>query len=136
MKYSIGLLILLTLTSCREIQDKPQSTIENTQGTEVISKANYPEELVEILHAHGGLDQWKSLKSLVYEIPKTNFNEVHTIDLYSRKDRVDTPAYTMGFDGEDVWLEDKDEVYEGDPVFYHNLMFYFYAMPFVLADEG
>ena len=42
----------------------------------------------------------------------------------------------MGFDGNDVWIEDPDNKYEGDPVFYHNLMFYFYAMPFVLADDG
>jgi hypothetical protein len=44
--------------------------------------------------------------------------------------------YTMGYDGENVWILDPEGVYKGDPVFYHNLMFYFYAMPFVLADDG
>ena len=42
----------------------------------------------------------------------------------------------MGFDGNDVWILDPLKVYKGDPIFYHNLMFYFYAMPFVLADDG
>ena len=41
----------------------------------------------------------------------------------------------MGFNGAEVWVE-ADTTYKGDPEFYHNLMFYFYAMPFVLADPG
>lgn len=31
---------------------------------------------------------------------------------------------------------DPDNSYEGNPAVYHNLMFYFYAMPFVFADDG
>ena len=136
MKIINTLFLLLALTACREQPEKPQSSHENIQDIVEVSRTNYPEELVKILNAHGGLDQWRSMKSLVYEIPKSNYSEVHTIDLYSRKDRVDTPDYSMGFDGKKVWLEDAKKLYEGDPVFYHNLMFYFYAMPFVLADDG
>lgn len=33
-------------------------------------------------------------------------------------------------------MADEKESYKGDPIFYHNLMFYFYSMPFVLADDG
>ncbi|MGJ8667717.1 MAG: DUF6503 family protein [Patiriisocius sp.] len=33
-------------------------------------------------------------------------------------------------------LENEKGSYEGNARFYHNLMFYFYAMPFVLADDG
>ena len=46
------------------------------------------------------------------------------------------PAITMGSEGKTIWLHDEKEAYKGDPVFYHNLMFYFYAMPFVLSDDG
>lgn len=47
------------------------------------------------------------------------------------------PKYSMGFDGKEVWLTQEEEgAYKGNPEFYHNLFFYFYAMPFVLADDG
>ena len=47
------------------------------------------------------------------------------------------PNHTIGFDGNDVWLHKKDTIaYKGIPKFYYNLMFYFYAMPFVFADDG
>ena len=43
----------------------------------------------------------------------------------------------MGFDGKEVWLDQEvADSYKGDPSFYYNLYFYFYAMPFVLADNG
>ena len=63
-------------------------------------------------------------------------NEKHTIDLHSRKDKVETPPVEIGFDGKDVWLLDEAKAYKGNAELYHNLMFYFYAMPFVLADSG
>ena len=96
----------------------------------------YPESLTKVFDAHGGLDTWRGIRTLSYEMPKTSGAETHTIDLWSRKDRVDTDQYSMGFDGTDVWLLDANDTYTGDAAFYHNLMFYFYAMPFVLADGG
>ena len=44
--------------------------------------------------------------------------------------------YSIGFDGKDVWKLDPKDTYKGDAVFYHNLFFYFYAMPFIVADNG
>jgi hypothetical protein len=41
----------------------------------------------------------------------------------------------MGYDGKEVWLQ-ADSSFTGDALFSHNLMFYFFAMPFVLADDG
>lgn len=135
MKYSIFILLAIFLTACREEPKQQEADNLNTEvDTENI--LDYPEALEKVFEAHGGLKSWKSYKSLVYEIPKEDYSEVHSINLYSRKDRVDTPDYSMGFDGEEVWLRDVDSTYTGDPVFYHNLMFYFYAMPFVLADQG
>ena len=69
-------------------------------------------------------------------MPKPDGKETHTTNLYSRKDRIDASNFSMGFDGEQVWLLDENGNYKGDPVFYHNLIFYFYAMPFILADNG
>ena len=130
------LMFLLIFSSCREQPKKSNAIDEVPAPVEAVVDESYPEALQKVFEAHGGLPQWRSFKNLVYEIPKDDFSEVHTINLYSRKDRIDTPNFSMGFDGNDVWLNDLDQNYEGDPVFYHNLMFYFYAMPFVLADDG
>ena len=136
MKYLPFLMLLLIFTTCKEQPKQSISNIESPVQTGTAVDESYPEALQKVFEAHGGLRQWRSFKNLVYEIPKDDFSEVHTINLYSRKDRVDTPDFSMGFDGNDVWLKDPDKQYEGDAVFYHNLMFYFYAMPFVLADDG
>lgn len=96
----------------------------------------YPEVLEKVFDAHGGLDIWKKQRTLQYDIPKPNNTETHTTDLWSRKDKVVSEQFTMGFDGQQPWLLDPNTNYQGNVEFYHNLMFYFYAMPFVLADDG
>ena len=135
MQKTIGILILLiTITACQDKAAKKETPTTEAEATEV--KASHPKIMRDILQAHGGIEHWRSKRNLIFEIPRTDYNEKHTVDLYSRKDRIDTPAYTMGFDGKNTWLLDEEGHYEGDPVFYHNLMFYFFAMPFVLADDG
>lgn len=91
----------------------------------------YPKEVTEILKKHGGLDSWDLLETLSFNIN----DEVHTVDLHSRKTVVTSPKYSYGFDGENVWVSDTT-AFKKDPKFYYNLYFYFYAMPFVLADDG
>ena len=136
MKYITSLLFLMVLLACKQQAKEVKSEDETEKSVEQQTTVQYPEVLTKVFDAHGGLKNWRSMKNLVYTIPKEDLSEIHTIDLYSRKDRIDTPDYSMGFDGSDVWIDDPDKQYEGDPVFYHNLMFYFYAMPFVLADDG
>lgn len=135
MKQLTVLLFVFLIFSCRETANKSENAEVPSPTSESLS-ARYPIALLEVLDAHGGLEQWKKQRVLRYEMPEGENAEVHTIDLYARRDRIDTPAFSMGYDGEDVWLLDPDGLYEGNPIFYHNLMFYFYAMPFVLADEG
>ena len=95
----------------------------------------YPNELQKVFEAHGGLDKWQDMKTLVFELPKEP-REKHITDLRTRKDRIETTSFQMGYDGQNTWIADPDKAYKGNPEFYHNLMFYFYAMPFVLADKG
>ena len=52
-----------------------------------------------------------------------------------QRERTEASNFTTGYDGKEFWLE-ADTSYKGNPVFYHNLMFYLYATPFVLADDG
>lgn len=140
---------IFLLTSCGEQQSKSNAAAsEAAQGAEsnggdemrsgegANSGNQYPEALNRVFKAHGGLDAWKAQRTLTYVMPKETLSETHTIDLKTREDRIDTDAYSIGFDGERTWILDPDGTYDGNPEFYHNLMFYFYAMPFVLADPG
>ena len=89
----------------------------------------------KILSAHG-IANWKKQRTLSFTIPKGEEKEVHTIDIRNRKDRVVGNSFSMGFNGESTWILNLDDSKKRNPKLYHNLMFYFYAMPFVLADAG
>ncbi len=139
MRLILASLFCIAFLSCKDAQKETNSNstlpvIDKIVSIEIIGGpvAN----IKRVFEAHGGLDTWKKQKTLVYDLPKPDFTETHSIDLISRKDKITSANHTMGYDGEAVWLLDVDESYQGDPIFYHNLMFYFYAMPFVLADEG
>jgi hypothetical protein len=94
---------------------------------------NPPESFSKMFDKHGGINTWRKAQTLSFN----KGEEVHTTDLHSRKTVINTPKYSLGFDGEDVWLDEVEEgIYKGNPTFYYNLYFYFYAMPFVLADNG
>ena len=94
---------------------------------------NYPESLAKVFEKHGSIKAWKAARTLSYKINK----EEHTIDLPTRKTVVNTDDYALGYDGKDIWLHQQDSTaFKGNPEFYYNLYFYFYAMPFVLADDG
>ncbi|MCB0280134.1 MAG: hypothetical protein KDD94_11550 [Calditrichaeota bacterium] len=99
-----------------------------------VSEANemFPAEFTQVLKLHGELDHWKYYHYLRFN----KGNEQHTIDLWSRKTKIEAEQYSLGFDGETVWLKQDSTYFSGSPVFYHNLYFYFFAMPFVLADPG
>ena len=98
-----------------------------------IKKENYPEELSKVFEKHGSMNVWQKMKLL-------SFNkgaEVHTADLHSRKTVINAPNYSLGFNGKETWLSQEDSTsFKGNKDFYYNLYFYFYAMPFVLADDG
>jgi len=119
-------LSLLVLISCKH---DPVG-----QETE-IKKISYPEDIQNVLTAHGTLDAWNQFHAMSYEIEKEEVNEKQFIDLKDRRERVEADNVSMGFDGTNFWME-ADTTFKGNPIFYKNLMFYFYAMPFVLADPG
>ena len=140
MRILLLLALLLSFIGCKEKKEKNDSnpTVEAApvNNSDAEKSVDFPEALSAIFAAHGGLDSWKSMRTLEFALERRGVQEYHLVDLYSRRDKVRTADYEMGFDGDEVWISDPQESYEGDPVFYHNLMFYFYAMPFVLADSG
>lgn len=129
-------LLFLTITvffSCK--QDTKTNDYKNE--TLDVTTSIYPENISKIFDAHGGLNNWNAMQSLVFTIPKPDGDEITTTNLKSRESLIDMPNHTIGFDGNELWLLQKDTTsYKGNARFYYNLMFYFYAMPFVLADDG
>ena len=132
MRTYLLIFLLLALNACKTNSEKEQQNLSETATTPI---ENHPQTLQKILNAHGGLDNWNRYQTLSFTIPG-EVSEKHSIDLNSRKDKVERGNATLGFDGTTVWLHDPENSYKGNPDFYHNLMFYFYAMPFVLADPG
>lgn len=124
-------LILFSLLILLGFACQPNNTETSTEDR----NTPYPEAFQQVLRQHGGLEQWNNMHTLRFERVNSAGNEKHSIDVKKRIDRIDGPHFKMGFDGEQYWVE-ADTSFQRNPIFYHNLMFYFYAMPFVLADEG
>ena len=97
----------------------------------------YPEYFMEVLEAHGGLEKWKQMRALQYRLSEDGKTETHIIDLKNRKDLVKADSFSLGYNGEQVWVSPNKAAFPGKSAkFYHNLYFYFLAMPYVLADPG
>lgn len=128
----------IAFIACKQTASHSDDGVEEVT-TEAISetKSNHPETLQKIFEAHGGWDTWIQQHSLKFSMEGRGGTETYTISLKDRRSLITTENWKIGFDGKDVWLQQNDSTsYKGNARFYHNLMFYFYAMPFVLGDEG
>ena len=129
MKKIVFIIALVFVISCKKEttkEIKKEAVVEKT-------KELFPKELGKVFTRHGGIDNWRKQKVISFN----KGEEVHTVDLHSRKTVINHPNYSLGFNGKEVWLEEeKKGTFKSNPKFYYNLFFYFYAMPFVLADEG
>lgn len=114
------LILAVIAVSCNTKEEKKET-----------NQLEYPQDILNVFDAHGGIDKWKSSRTLIFE----KGDEVHKTDLWSRKTVVQSEEYSYGFDGENIWVSDTTK-FKRDPKFYYNLFFYFYSMPFVLADDG
>ena len=141
-------MLLLLFVACKdavketseEVHGK-ENTSEMTTDTKMDSSEEnmamtYPAELSNTFKAHGGVDVWNKMNNLCFEMDGKSGKEVHTISLKDRKTKIETDDWSIGYDGTDVWLlENEEDTYEGNAHFYHNLMFYFYAMYSDFADD-
>ncbi|KAA5824550.1 hypothetical protein FPF71_10275 [Algibacter amylolyticus] len=135
MKKIILLALTISIFACKNKTATP--VVDYTEETLDVTTSIYPENITKVFEAHGGLDKWNAMTTLAFTMEKPNGLEVTTTNLKNRKALIDTPDHVIGYNGEDVWLLNKsDKPYKGKPRFYYNLMFYFYAMPFILADDG
>jgi hypothetical protein len=96
-----------------------------------------PETLSKGLIAHGSLDRWRSFHTLSFELVTPTNTQLQLIDLDSRKLLITDSLYTLGYNGDQVWVSPDLEAFgESSARFYHNLYFYFFSIPYVLADPG
>ena len=133
--YSLLGLIILLLLSC----GPKQQPSEAQEAVEVVEKEEVSGVLKPYLEAHGGIDRWRSFGTLSYEVLQGEAREKHLFDLYSRKVLLEKEEiYQLGFDGKDVWVSPGLAAFDRNypPRFYHNLLFYFFSLPFVYADPG
>ena len=134
MRAILLLTALILISSCKE--DKKETSIDYKNQELDVTTNIYPHNISKVMDAHGGLEAWDKVNTLVFAMEKPEGVETTTTDLKSRKSLIETEAFKIGFDGTNVWIDDSQEVFKNNPKFYYNLMFYFYAMPFVLADDG
>lgn len=135
-KIAAFLFFALLLSACKE-QNKEVVNNNLQVNNEEVEKPAYPEDIANVFNAHGGMDTWKKMNNLCYEMNGRGGKEIHTISLKDRKVKIENKKWSIGYDGNDVWLlQNEEDAYKGNARFYHNLMFYFYAMPFVVGDEG
>ncbi len=128
------LVLFITIISCK---NKTTPTLDYSEEKLDVSTSIYPENISKVFDVHGGIDTWNTMQSLEFTMGKPNGDEITTTNLKNRSSLIEMPNHMIGFNGEDVWLKNKDTAqYKGNPRFYYNLMFYFYAMPFILSDDG
>lgn len=132
------LILLITITSCKDKSSEPQKPkVQETETPKEVAKPKYPENLAKVFDAHGGLEIWNEMRTLEFSVENPDGFEITTTDLKERYALVEMPKHNIGFDGENVWMKsDNGAKFIGNPKYYYNTMFYLYAMPFVLADDG
>lgn len=137
-KIAIILFTAIITISCKtDSKENKETTIPQTEAVKELDLTAYPQGLQEVLAAHGGLATWNNKQSLTFTMTTDTGEEVHTTDLQSRDALIETSNYQIGAVNGKVWLAQDSTYYPKNRArFYHNLMFYFYAMPFILADNG
>lgn len=118
-KALIGFLVAIVCFACQN-------------DAQVSTQRTFPESFESVLNAHGGFQKWDHFQTLSFVIDST---DQFTVDIKDRREMIKTPTYELGNDGIEIWSK-TDTSFKSDPKFLKNLMFYFYAMPFVLADPG
>jgi len=132
MKKLLLLTIIISLIAC---ENKPQFRETNIETepevTQSANSSHHIPEISQVFAAHGGYDTWFDLKMLSYDMG----GNTTLVELQHRYIRTESEEQTVGFGGEKVWVYPASEDADQQKMRY-NLMFYFYAFPFVAGDPG
>lgn len=128
MRLFIFLTLPILFLACQPSSD---NTSDESEKASYTKPSHHSESLTKVFDAHGGYEQWSKMKTLSY----LKGEEYTITNLQNRKIKLEDAERTIGFDGTNVWVApDTAEIDRAR--FYHNLYFYFYAMPFVVGDPG
>ena len=131
----IILLIGFLAVSCGTNGTQQEEVAETEDNSTPAYRADMPESMKNGIESIGGIEKWNSYNRQEYDL-KSSWSEDHQlIDLKSRKVKLSSDKYTVGFDGEQVWVTpSKDSI--GNARFYSSLFFYFLNIPYVFNDNG
>lgn len=98
----------------------------------------FPEAFQNGLDAHGGLSLWNGFGTLTFNEISGEDTISHLLDLKNRNERMEKKGeYKIGFTQDTVNIYPSVNSFPNkNPRFFHNLRFYFFAIPFVTADDG
>ncbi len=130
MKKLLFLSLSILVMACGGTKTESESVSE-VQATPETHTDHHSSSIAKVFEAHGGFDNWSALKTLSYE----NGGQKTLVELQNRYTRIDSENQTVGYDGEKVWVNPPSENAARQRMRY-NLMFYFYAFPFVVGDPG
>ncbi len=94
------------------------------------------------LRAHGGLPRWQGFGQVEFDLTwkfgERTLQDHQLFDLVTREGRIQCDRYSLGGSQSDgVWVMPEPKVLGSmSPRFYLWTPFYFFALPFVLADDG
>ena len=123
MRNMLFLAFTVSLVCCKQTPNKINEVIRIEEAI-TVSKT-YPENISKIFKAHGGIDTWNTMESLVFEMEIPEGKELTTTNLKNRKSLIETDKFKIGFDGNNVWIQQDSMAFKGNAKFYYNLMFYF-----------
>lgn len=137
-KIAVVVFSLFAFVACKENKaDQTANEVTVVNDAVEMQKKSLPTNISEVMQAHGGMAQWNKMNNLCFSFDGRGGEEVHTVSLKNRNEKIENEKWSIGNDGNGVWLlQNEPEAYKGNAMFYSQLMFYFYAMPFVLADDG
>lgn len=126
--------VVVLLSGCSSPNNETINAIDSESAD---PSEELPPVFAQALKAHGGVAQWQAQQQLEYDVyRKGRLLDHQLIALRKRKVLLTSDTYTIGYDGAHHWVSPDTSAFEGDVRFYHNLQFYFMALPFLFADPG
>ena len=132
------LLLCGFLSACNSDPNSSVGQQETVETVQAETESPYPALLTQAFDAHGSYAKWEAQKTMDFKIDKDGVPERHLVNLKNRNTLIQYgEKYHIGFDGNNVWVHPNKAAFgKGSPRFYHNLRFYFVAMPFIIGDSG
>ncbi|NRA93440.1 MAG: hypothetical protein HRU26_12280, partial [Psychroserpens sp.] len=86
MKPTFFLFLTLLVFSCKQEASKEITPgPDDYKTTELdVTTSIYPESISRVFEAHGGIDTWRTMKTLEFTMPKESGDEVTLTDLQYR----------------------------------------------------